>query len=198
MNTTSAESKIAVRELIADDFPCVEQLFEARGACGGCWCMHWRVAKGGRTWEALKGEPNRLACKSLIESGTSHAVLAFDRKTPIGWCSFGPHEDFPRLLRTRAYQHEVAAGTWAIVCFYIHRAYRGKGLARHLAIAAIEAMRTRHVMTVEAFPVTLTKDGKQLPAAFSYTGPENLFVSLGFTEIQRNAPTRPVYELKLK
>jgi hypothetical protein len=45
--------------------------------------------------------------------------------------------------------------------------------------------------------VTLTKDGKKLPASFSYQGPEIVFQRLGFKEVQRLAPTRPLYRLKL-
>ena len=29
-------------------WPALEQLFGEHGACGGCWCMFWRIEKGER------------------------------------------------------------------------------------------------------------------------------------------------------
>jgi hypothetical protein len=61
--------------------------------------------------------------------------------------------------------------------------------------SAIKAIAEHGGRIVEAYPVTLTKDGKRLPAAFSFTGPEALYQQLGFREIQRLAASRPLYRL---
>jgi hypothetical protein len=71
------------------------------------------------------------------------------------------------------------------------------GLIYRLTEAAIKAIRKRKGTIIEAYPVTLTKEGKQLPAAFSYTGPETVFQRLGFQEIQRLSASRPLYRLEL-
>lgn len=47
-----------------------ETLFRARGACGGCWCMLWRLTR--KEFESQKGEGNRLAMKALIQSGAKY------------------------------------------------------------------------------------------------------------------------------
>jgi hypothetical protein len=52
-----------IRTITPDDWPAIERLFGANGACGGCWCMWWRVEKGGRTWDGTKGEPARKALR---------------------------------------------------------------------------------------------------------------------------------------
>ena len=57
------------RPLTRDDWPVIEALFGANGACGGCWCMWWRVPMGGKAWDAAKGSPNREAFRSLVQSG---------------------------------------------------------------------------------------------------------------------------------
>ena len=44
-----------------------ETLFGAKGACGGCWCMLWRLTR--KEFEQQKGEANRRAMKAIIESG---------------------------------------------------------------------------------------------------------------------------------
>jgi ribosomal protein S18 acetylase RimI-like enzyme len=186
-----------VRRLRKDDWPNLDALFGAKGACGGCWCQWWRVPRGGKMWQAVQGEPNRRAMKALVTSGKASGILAFDGDTPVGWCAYGRREDFPKLDRTRAYVREDTDGVWSINCFYIARGYRGLGLAEQMAAAAVKAIRARKGRIVEAYPVTLTKDGKRLPATFAYTGPEIVFQRLGFKEVQRLAPTRPLYRLKL-
>ena len=102
-NRKSARSRIEYRELTTGDWPVVVSLFGRQGACGGCWCMWWRVARGGKLWDDTKGAKARLQSKRLIESGRMHAVLAFDGEEPVGWCTFGPREDFPRLETVKAY-----------------------------------------------------------------------------------------------
>jgi len=188
---------MVVRELKKTDWPNIEKLFGDRGACGGCWCMFWRREKGGKAWDAAKGQPNRRAFKELVVAGKAHGVLALDGDLPVGWCSFGKRTDFPRLERTKAYRRDDGRKVWSINCFYIAAGYRRQGLARKMAEIAVNAVRKRKGRLVEAYPVTLTKDGKRLPPAFAYTGPEIIFKELGFREIQRLAPTRPLYRLEL-
>jgi ribosomal protein S18 acetylase RimI-like enzyme len=159
--------------------------------------MWWRREKGGQAWDAVKGEPNRKAFRKLVESGKASGVLALDKNKAVGWCSFGKRTDFPRLERTRAYQREDGDKVWSINCFYIAPGYRKQGLARAMAGAAVKAIRKRKGKLAEAYPVTLTKDGKRLPPSFAYTGPECIFQELGFREIQRLAATRPLYRLEI-
>ena len=44
-----------------------ETLFGERGACGGCWCMLWRLTR--KEFESQKGAGNREAMKAIIEAG---------------------------------------------------------------------------------------------------------------------------------
>lgn len=73
--------RLVVRPLERTDWPAIEKLFGERGACGGCWCMAWRLAQ--KTWEAQKGEANRRALKKLVTSGRASGVLAFACGEPI-------------------------------------------------------------------------------------------------------------------
>ena len=47
-------SNLTVRPLREDDWPAIEELFGSNGACGGCWCMWWRVPRGGKLWTEMK------------------------------------------------------------------------------------------------------------------------------------------------
>lgn len=203
MPKTAIQDRIAVREIAAGDWPLIEQLFGARGACGGCWCMHWRREKGGKAWEEAKGEPNRKALKKLVESGEAHGIVALVGKRPVGWCSFGRRSDFPRLERTKAYIHAEsglshAATVWSINCLFLDKEFRNQGLSQKLAEAAIKAIRKHKGKLIEAYPVPLTEGGQKLPAAFSFTGPEIIYQRLGFKEVQRLSFSRPLYQLELR
>src|SRR5262245_9184891 len=138
MKRTSVSSApaIEVRALTKGDWPVIERLFGANGACGGCWCMWWRVPRGGELWEKQKGEPNKRAFKKLVQSGNVRGVLAFSSDEPVGWCCFGPRGEFPRTERIKALRAEWDAHTWSINCFYIPSAWRGRGVATKLLAAA--------------------------------------------------------------
>jgi len=190
--------KLTFRELDPGLWPALAELFGSSGACGGCWCQWWRVERGGKLWEQVKGKRARARMKKLTESGKALGILAFEGKRAVGWCSFGPRADFPRLETVRAYRRHDTAGVWCVNCFFIARSHRGQGVARGLLQAALRAMRKRKVKMVEAYPVTTTRDGRRLAAAFSWTGPQKIFAEQGFTEIQRLSTSRPLVRLNLR
>jgi GNAT superfamily N-acetyltransferase len=203
MPKTATQDRIAVREITANDWSMIAQLFGSRGACGGCWCMHWRREKGGKAWEEAKGEPNRRAFKRLVESGEAHGIIAIFGGRPVGWCSFGRRSDFPRLERTKAYARDETAQTgivdaWSINCLFLDKEFRNQGLSQKLVEAAVKAIRKRKGKLIEAYPVPLTKGGQKLPAAFAFTGPEIIYQRLGFREVQRLSFSRPLYQLELR
>ncbi|MBN2493196.1 MAG: GNAT family N-acetyltransferase [Deltaproteobacteria bacterium] len=198
MATQEKGPKIRYEELNPRLWPAIVTLFGENGACGGCWCQWWRVERGGRLWEQTKGEPARRRMNRLVTSGRALGILAFDGQTPVGWCSFGSRRDFPRLETVKAYRRDDIADVWCVNCFFIARGHRGRGIARGLLRAALKAMRRRRVKTVEAYPVTASRDGKRLAPAFAWTGPLGIFEELGFREIQRLAPTKPLVRLDLE
>jgi GNAT superfamily N-acetyltransferase len=186
---------ITVRQLTPKDWPVITQLFGANGACGGCWCMWWRVPRGGKTWHENKGAKNREAFRRLIRAGKVHAVLAFAGDEPVGFCSFGPRESFPRMKRIRALQHESPEGTWSTVCFYIPTRWRGRGVATALLQAATTRALELGAKAVEGYPVVLKDEGTRMPAAFAWTGVPALFERAGYEEMERDGPLRPVYTI---
>ena len=190
-------TKLNIRELKRTDWPVIEELFGSRGACGGCWCMFWRVERGGKLWEENKGDPNRRAFKDLVKTGKVTGILAFDKKAPVAWCSFGRRTEFPRTERMKAYVRKDAEPVWSINCFYIKNGYRGIGLTEQLIAKAVKGIKRRKGKLIEAYPVTLTKAGEKLPPAFSHPGPEIIFKRQGFIEIQRLSQSRPLYRLDL-
>jgi GNAT superfamily N-acetyltransferase len=169
---------LRTEDLGLSSWPSVEVLFGENGACGGCWCQAWRIEKGERLADVM-GAVAKDRLRRGIENGTTFGVLAFDGKTPIGWCTYGPRTSFPRLERARTLRCEDAGSVWSIPCFFVLRAYRRKGVARALLDHALRAMVGRGATIAEGYPAAPNKDGSYI-AAFSWTGTIPLFERAGF------------------
>ena len=181
----AGDAPVECRAAAPGDTGAITQLFGDKGACGGCWCMHWRVEKGGATWMACRGEPNRRAFLKLLKQGRAQGALALADDEPAGWCSFGPREDFPRLRGARILSYRAAPNTWSINCFFIAPGWRKRGIASALLDSAIETAFDRGARVLEAYP-TPQKPGQNLVAAFAWTGTRSLFAKGGFKPSQEN------------
>jgi GNAT superfamily N-acetyltransferase len=184
--------EIEARPLRADDWGAVKRLFGEKGACGGCWCMYWRLPRGGKLWEERKGDKNRRSFQRLVREGRVHAILAFDGEQPIGWCCFGPRGDFPRIERVKALQRKWDEGTWSVVCFYIHNRWRGSGVGQRLLEEATARALRLGATEVEGFPIVWKKDGKA-PTTFAYTGVPAMYRAAGFRKRRGPAASLAVY-----
>lgn len=182
-----------VRPLTPDDWPAVERLFGERGACGGCWCMHFRVPRGGKHWEEVKGEPNRRALRRLVRSGEAQGCLAFDGDEPIGWVSAGPRADFVRMDNSRVFRTEWDAGAWSVACFFVARGHHGRGVARALLRGAVELARGRGATHLLGYPAPVPAGRERVVPVFAHTGIEPLFARAGFREATPPGTPRPVW-----
>ncbi|MFH0931574.1 MAG: GNAT family N-acetyltransferase, partial [Candidatus Zixiibacteriota bacterium] len=100
----------------------LENLFGERGACGGCWCMWWRLSRS--QFNKQKGEGNRKALKKIVDSGEIPGILAYADGKPIGWCSVAPREGFPVLERSRILKRIDEKPVWSVVCFFVAKPFR--------------------------------------------------------------------------
>ena len=166
----------------------VEKLFGEHGACGGCWCMWFRQTRTQFTKEA--GEPNRLALKSLVESGIVPGLLAYDKAEPVGWVAVEPRESFAALARSRVLRRVDDQPVWSVVCFFVAKSFRGKGLMTAMLKAAVEHARQRGATVVEGYPVEPKKD--RIPDIYAYTGTVSAFRQAGFVEVARRSESRPI------
>jgi GNAT superfamily N-acetyltransferase len=171
----------------------LEGLFGERGACGGCWCMWWRLTH--REFERNKGEPNRRAMKRIVNSGQVPGILAYRDGRPVGWCSVGPREVYPRLERSRILKRIDDQPVWSVVCFFIARSHRRQGISTKLLRAAVDYAKQNGARIVEGYPVE-PKEG-QVPDVFLYHGLASSFVQVGFKEVARRSETRPIMRYSL-
>lgn len=186
---------IKTRPLRKTDWPTVETLFGQNGACGGCWCMIWRVPSGGKYWAAQKGEGNRRAFKKLVEAGAATGVLAFDGREPVGWASVAPRADFAYFGRSRTIPPAADEKTFSVTCFFVKRGRRGQGVAGALLAAGVDYAAKKGARLVEGYPST-TKAARQADA-FIHTGVASLFEAAGF-EQAAGAGARAVYRMRLR
>ncbi|HEY2890363.1 MAG TPA: GNAT family N-acetyltransferase [Dongiaceae bacterium] len=187
---TKAPAKLVTRAVGPGDRKTIETLFGARGACAGCWCMHWRLARGGKLWRAMQGEPNKREFFTLLAKDQIRAVVAEAAGEPVGWCSFGPRNDFPRLERSRVFHRaNPSPKTWTIVCFFIKAGRRGRGVATSLLRAATKEALRRGAKEIEGLPALHRPDGK-LAAAFAWTGVAEMFEAAGYCPVESTTGRR--------
>jgi GNAT superfamily N-acetyltransferase len=181
-------ARLAFRPVTPGRWKDLEALFGERGACGGCWCMAWRLRH--REFQAGKGAANRRALKRIVESGGRPGVLAYDGPTPVGWCSVGPREEFAFLARSRVLKPLDDRAVWSITCLFVAKGRRRRGLGARLLRAAADLAARRGARLVEGYP---TESRQKLPDAFVWTGTPGAFRRAGFREVLRRSPSRPIF-----
>jgi len=166
----------------------LERLFGERGACGGCWCMAWRLAP--QAYQAGKGRGNRLALKRLVVSGRRPGVLAYLDGDPVGWCAIAPRSEYSFLERSRVLRPVDEQEVWSVSCFFVLRAFRRSGISVALLEAAVELARRRGARIVEGYPVVPRRTS--LPDIFLWTGATQAFRRAGFHTVARRSRSRPI------
>jgi len=181
-------SRLKFRPATPSRWPDVERLFGERGACGGCWCMVWRLPRG--RWESGKGAGNRRAFRKLILDGPAPGVLAYLDREPIGWCAVAPREAYGSLARSRVLQPVDDRPVWSVSCLFVLKTYRRRGVSARLLRAAAEYAARRGARIVEGYPIEPTME--RTPDAFIWTGLPSAFKRAGFKEVARRSRTRPI------
>jgi GNAT superfamily N-acetyltransferase len=163
------------------------ELFGARGACAGCWCMWFRGTRA--EYKSNQGAGNKRRMKRLIDSGVVPGILAYAGGRPVGWCSVGPRESYEALSRSRVLKPIDDKQVWSIVCFFVAKPYRRTGVSVQLLKAAVKYAKSRGVRIVEGYPVD-PKSG--YPDAWAYPGFVSSFRRAGFKEAIRRSKGRPI------
>jgi len=170
-----------------------EYLFGPRGACGGCWCMWWKLTNA--DMEHMKGDGNRQAQKSFVKAGNVPGILLYQGSIPIGWCAVEPRENYQRLERSRVLKPVDDMKVWSITCFFVAKDFRHQGVTVHLLRAAIGHVSRQGGIILEGYPTNAIT--KTVPGAFVYTGLASAFRKSGFTEIARRSKSRPIFRYQI-
>lgn len=168
-----------------DDF---DGLFHPNGACGGCWCMYWKLSR--KEFLANRGEGNHLIQKSIVEAGIIPGLLAYVGGKPVGWIAVEPRENYDGLGRSRILKAVDDHKVWSITCFYVNRKFRNQGISTALIKAAVNFASDNGANIVEGYPTEAVDE--KMPAPFVYTGLASSFLQAGFIEVIRRSPKRPI------
>ncbi|MFC2133798.1 GNAT family N-acetyltransferase [Bacteroidota bacterium] len=185
---------ISFNELTKETWPDFEKLFGEKGACGGCWCMTWRLLS--KDFEAGKGHGNKKAMKSLVNRGRNIGIIAYENNEPVGWCSVAPREDFIRLEKSRMLKPIDDKPVWSVSCLFIAKSHRRRGVSVKLLEAALKFAKKKGAKIVEGYPTEPYNES--IPAAFAWTGIPSSFEEAGFKEAARRSKTRPIMRYYLK
>jgi len=193
-------SEFEFHPLTLDRWADFEQLFGPNGAYGGCWCMWWRITR--KQFEKQSGDGNHQAMQQLVASGEVPGILAYSvgslvseadgepLKQAVGWCSVAPRSSFGSLNRSPVLKKINDTPVWSIVCFYIDKSMRNKGLTLALIQAAVEYVRSQGGKVLEAYPTVVRE--KRLPPVSSFMGLPAVFEQAGFIEIARPSKSKVI------
>ncbi len=192
-NNQTNQSSIKFHPANASRWADLEELFGERGACGGCWCMFWRLPR--KEFDAGKGAGNKKALKKIVTAGHEPGVLAYVGKEPIGWCAVAPRAEYIALERSRILKPVDDKSVWSVSCLFIKRPYRRQGVSAKLLRAAVEFAAKRGAQIVEGYPVVPSME--KMPDPFLWHGIPSAFKAAGFAEVLRRSKSRPIMRFEI-
>jgi GNAT superfamily N-acetyltransferase len=193
---------IEVKPLTADRWSDLVELFGPSGAFSNCWCTWWRQT--GAEFERgirERGAGNKALLYELTDADRRPGLVAYRDGRPVGWISVAPRPDYGRVIRSptigpgRRSPEAADGGIWSVVCFWMPRAERGKGIAMALLRAAVDHARAGGARVLEGYPIDT--GGERRPQSNVFTGTLAMFRRVGFTEVERRADGRPIVRLEL-
>ena len=156
-----------------------------------CFCMFYRKTGSGTG----VGADNRRAMKALVKRGTVPGLIGYEDGVPVAWVSLGPREDYAKLSRSPIMKPVDDRPVWSIVCFFVDREARGRGVSERMLRAAVDYARSRGARLLEAYPVD--GDERRHPDDMFF-GAKSMYDRAGFREVARRRPSRPVVRKPLR
>jgi GNAT superfamily N-acetyltransferase len=185
------------RPLTTDTWADLEELFDLPGGSivRGCWCMYYRMT-GQVSVSAAAGETHKEQLCSLVENGdVTPGLVGYVDGRPAGWISLGPREDYLKLRRSPIMKPVDDEEVWSVVCTYVAKEFRGRGLQHRLLKAGLDHARANGVRLVEAYPVDKPERSHD---DFMFFGSRSLYEKAGFVEVVRRSPTRVVMRKRVR
>src|SRR6478672_7125444 len=139
------------RPLTPETWADLEELFGLPGGSivRGCWCMYYRTTG---KHSGLAADRNKRSLCDLVSSGVVPGLVGYLGGSPVGWISLGPREDYLKLRRSPIMKPVDDAQVWSVVCTYVAKQFRGRGLQHRLLAAGLDFAREQGVRTLEAYP----------------------------------------------
>jgi GNAT superfamily N-acetyltransferase len=160
--------------------------------------MYYRVTAS--EFSRLTNEQNRRALLQRINAGRTPGLIGYINGEPVAYVGLGPRTEFARLQNSRILYPVDDRPVWSIVCFFIHRRHRDKGIAHEMLRAAIAYAAEQGAEWIEGYPKDVSR--RAADAAAAYPGVPGMFERAGFEEIARRAPSganrpRPIMRYRI-
>jgi GNAT superfamily N-acetyltransferase len=186
-------TKLEIHPATPARWPDIVTLFGPRGACAGCWCMWPRLEAA--AFRRGSGDGNRRALQRLVRSRSEPGLIAYAAGEPVAWVALAPRSDYPRLERSRVLAAVDDRPVWSVVCFFVRRDWRGRGLTTELLRGAARYAAAHGARWLEGYPTDVPK---RTGDAFVWTGLASSFERAGFHEVARRSKSRPIMRRTLR
>lgn len=182
-------AELTVEPLTKKNWNQFVQLFGAKGACGNCWCMYFRLKKDEFTANKADGG-NKQAMHDLVWDAQPTGILGMYEGQAIAWCAFAPREHYLKLANSRVHKPIDDKPVWSITCFFIDKQFRRMGVSVAMLKGIIEYARQNNIAVIEAYPTIPTQP--VLPDSFAWIGLYKSFERAGFEVVDRTSKSRPM------
>src|SRR5204863_7697092 len=115
--------------------------------------------------------------RKIAGSGAEPGIIAYQGTTPVGWVALAPRAEYLRLEKSRTLAPVDERPVWSVVCFFVARDQRRKGLTVRLLRAAARHAQARGATVLDGYPVA-PLSGATAPA-FAWTGLASAFRPAG-------------------
>jgi GNAT superfamily N-acetyltransferase len=180
---------VKVRPVTPSRWDDLETLFGPSGAYSGCWCMWFRETSA--EFDRNGNVGNRKALAALVRKNRQPGLLAYVDDRPAGWVSVAPRDEFGRIERSPVLKPLDDRPVWSVVCFFIDKRFRGRGLGKRLLDAAVDHAARKGARVIEAYPRD-PGTGRGVTNAEAFVGLLPMFEAAGFREVARRSTDRPI------
>jgi GNAT superfamily N-acetyltransferase len=186
---------VKVRPVTPSRWDDLVSLFGPSGAYSGCWCMWFRETSA--EFDRNGNPGNRKALAALVRRNRRPGLLAYVDGRPAGWVSLAPRDEFGRIERSPALKPVDDRPVWSVVCFFIDKRFRGRGLGKRLLDAAVDHAAGKGARVVEAYPRDPSA-GRRITSAEAFVGLLPMFEAAGFREVARRSKDRPIVRKEVR
>lgn len=189
--TEASLVNIEVFPATAERWHDIEVLFGPKGAYAGCWCMFWRLDRA--DFKKMKGDGTKAVLQDLTTNNHVAGVLAYVGEEPIGWCSVSPRKDYAALENSRILKRIDDKPVWSIVCFFVAKSFRSKGVMEELLRGAVRHAIHQGAQIVEGYPIDMQTSklaGQTLNSYSGYMGIASAFRAAGFIKVADASETQ--------